>query len=222
MNLTLRDWQSKIKNKSDLIVQASPVDGSDSWQDNFSIGMSYQFVNAYDICNDITKFQIGKHNETVCCAVSDDTDKRRRGHKNINRKIILLNLEKNGIKNINLEPIDYFINLPSYKFVISPEGNGIDCHRHYEAIMAGCIPIMEKNILVENKYKNLPILYTPDYTEITDEYLNNVYVSMLDKQYDFSSLFIKNYDNTTQNYIKYCGNSWINHLCLSKKNWYMM
>ena len=112
--------------------------------------------------------------------------------------------------------------MPSYKFVISPEGNGIDCHRHYEAIMAGCIPIMEKNILVENKYKNLPILYTTDYTEITDEYLNNVYVSMLDKQYDFSSLFIKNYDNTTQNYIKYCGNSWINHLCLSKKNWYMM
>ena len=53
MNLTLRDWQLKLKNKSDLIVQASPVDGSDSWQDIFSIGMSYQFVNAYDIYNNI-------------------------------------------------------------------------------------------------------------------------------------------------------------------------
>jgi hypothetical protein len=221
MNLTLRDWQLKLKNKSDLIVQASPVDGSDSWQDIFSIGMSYQFVNAYDIYNNITKFQIGKHNEIVCCAISNDTDKRRRGNKNINRKVILSNLEKNGIKNSNLEPIDYFLNLPSYKFVISPEGNGIDCHRHYEAIMAGCIPIMEKNVLVENKYKNLPILYTTDYTEITDEYLNNVYLSMLDKQYDFSSLFINNYDNNTQNYIKYCGNAWVNYLCLCKKNWYM-
>ena len=221
MNLTLRDWQLKLKNKSDLIVQASPVDGSDSWQDIFSIGMSYQFVNAYDIYNNITKFQIGNHDEIVCCAISNDTDKRRRGNKNINRRVILSNLEKNGIKNSNLKPIDYFLNLPSYKFVISPEGNGIDCHRHYEAIIAGCIPIIEKNVLVENKYKNLPILYTTDYTEITDEYLNNVYLSMLDKQYDFSSLFINNYDNNTQNYIKYCGNAWVNHLCLSKKNWYM-
>ena len=192
MNLTLRDWQLKLKNKSDLIVQASPVDGSDSWQDIFSIGMSYQFVNAYDIYNNITKFQIGNHDEIVCCAISNDTDKRRRGNKNINRRVILSNLEKNGIKNSNLKPIDYFLNLPSYKFVISPEGNGIDCHRHYEAIIAGCIPIIEKNVLVENKYKNLPILYTTDYTEITDEYLNNVYLSMLDKQYDFSSLFINN------------------------------
>lgn len=219
MKLTLREWQTKIKNKSDLIVQASSVDGSDAWQSFFSIGMSYQFVNAYDICNDISKFQIGEHNNTVCCAISYDTDKRRREDKNINRKVIISNLEVNGIKNINLSPIEYFLSLPSYKFVISPEGNGIDCHRHYEAIMAGCIPIIEKNGLIENKYKNLPILYTTDYTEITDEYLNNVYVSMLDKEYDFSSLFINNYDNNIQSYIKNCGNAWVNYLC--KKNWYI-
>ena len=218
MKLTLRQWQSLIKDKSNLIVQASPVDMSDSWQSYFPIGMSYQFVNAYDINDDISKFQIGKHNNTIFCAIDDNNDKTRRGDKAINRKIILLNLKSNGINNIYLPPIDYFLNLPLYKFVISPEGNGIDCHRHYEALMAGCIPIIEKNILTEHKYKNLPILYTTDYTEITDEYLNNIYISMLDKEYDFSSLFINNYNNDTQNYIRNCGNIWVDFLC--KKKWY--
>lgn len=41
---------------------------------------------------------------------------------------------------------------------------------------------------------------------------------MLDKEYDFSSLFINNYNNDTQNYIRTCGNIWVDFLC--KKKWY--
>ena len=97
----------------------------------------------------------------------------------------------------------------SNKYIISPEGNGIDCHRHYEALLAGCIPIMEKNPLAENKYANLPILWTIDYSEINNEYLESKYIEMLDLEYDFSSLFLNNYDYNIQNYIKDCGNFWI-------------
>ncbi len=81
------------------------------------------------------------------------------------------NLHKNGITHRLIEHTQYFETLPSYKFIVSPEGNGIDCHRHYEALIAGCIPIIEYNTQTEEKYKNCPILYTKDYSEINEEFL---------------------------------------------------
>jgi hypothetical protein len=89
-------------------------------------------------------------------------------------------LQRSGIMNITLDHNDYFSILPSSKFVISPEGNGIDCHRHYEALLAGAIPVMEKNPLTEEKYKDLPVLWTTDYSEITREYLEQKYNEMID------------------------------------------
>ena len=207
MKLTLNEWQKLKKDEKKLIVQASFKDGSDSWQP-FTIGMSWQY-GLLDFENLSNKYQIGDHNKLIFCAIKYDTDQRRRGFSPVNRKIILENLEKNGIKNILLNHNEYFTSLPTYKYVISPEGNGIDCHRHYEALLAGCIPIMEKNPLTEHKYTNLPILWTNDYSEINNEYLENKYLEMLDKEYDFSSLFLNNYDSNIQNYIKDCGNFWI-------------
>jgi hypothetical protein len=99
--------------------------------------------------------------------------------------------------------------LPNYKFVISPEGNGIDCHRHYEALLAGCIPIIERNPLVEEKYKGCPVLYTDDYSEITEDYLLKVYEEMKSQTYDFSRLFLSFYTEEQQALIKQCGTYWI-------------
>ena len=100
----------------------------------------------------------------------------------------------------------------SYKFVVSPEGNGIDCHRHYEALLAGCIPIMERNALIEEKYRGCPILYTDDYSEITPTYLNAKYDEMKTQAYDFSRLFLEFYPPETQTEIKRCGNYWMKQL----------
>ena len=44
------------------------------------------------------------------------------------------NLNKN-FKSISYNSNDYFNNIGKYKFVASPTGNGLDCHRHYEAIL---------------------------------------------------------------------------------------
>jgi len=103
---------------------------------------------------------------------------------------------------------EYFGLLPQYKFVISPEGNGVDCHRHYEALIAGCIPIMEYNPFIERKYKGCPILFTKDFSEITEEYLLAKYEEMVNQTYDFSCLFLSNYPPDIQSEIKDCGNYW--------------
>jgi hypothetical protein len=155
------------KDVSNLIVQASAIDGSDSIQ-HFPIGMGYKYKGQ----------QLkGPHDQPVLCAIVTETDKRRRP-SGINRKEIVQTLEKNGIQNIYTD--NYFDDLPKYKFVVSPEGNGIDCHRHYEALIAGCIPIVEYNDDIQKKYQGCPILYTKDYTEITEAYLSKKYEEMID------------------------------------------
>jgi hypothetical protein len=92
---------------------------------------------------------------------------------------------------------------------VSPEGNGIDCHRHYEALFSGCIPIIERNPLTEQKYSGCPILWTVDYSEITPDYLALKYQEMSQQVYDFSRLFLGYYSPETQADIKRCGNYWM-------------
>lgn len=211
--LTLRTWQQTYKDPKTLIVQASHKDGSDGWTP-FPIGMSWQYSKHYGGNNG---WQIGPHTKTVLCAISSRTDFRRRPLGK-NRRSILLNLAKNGISNTFIPGDLYFDELPFYKFVISPEGNGIDCHRHYEALLAGCIPIMEDNPLIREKYKGCPVLFTTDYSEITPAYLEQKYNEMLDETYDFSKLFLSAYSNDDQECIKVNGNYWVKKFCF--KTWY--
>ena len=215
MLFTLQDWQKLIKPIQDLIVQASAKDGSDSWQ-SWPIGMSWQYVLNLQAGDSL---QIGAHDNLILCAISSSTDEIRRP-TGINRKSIIQTLEKNGVPNYTLESHVYFFLLPSVKFVVSPEGNGIDCHRHYEALLAGCIPIMERNPLTEEKYKNCPVLWTTDYSEITPDYLESKYAEMMTKTYDFSCLFVSSYDNDTQGLIKESGNHWLQKIDRTRCNFY--
>jgi hypothetical protein len=212
--ISLREWQLTQKSFKNLIVQASTVDGLDRMQP-FPIGMQYSY------CYNFRKgdcIQIGQHDKTVMCAINPKTDANRRP-RGINRQFIINKLYKNGIINNLIDHTQYFESLPSYKFIVSPEGNGIDCHRHYEELIAGCIPIIEYNSQIEEKYKNCPILYTKDYSEISEEYLIEKYNEMIYTNFDFSRLFLSNYENDTQQYIKMCGNFWIKKN--TNKLWYI-
>ena len=182
---TLRDWQKYHKNKQNFIINASAIDASDSPQ-SFPIGMCYNYTTYEKL-----ETQLGSHDNLVFCGIREHTDQNRRS--GMNRASFLNTLQSNGITNTFLSPEDYFKTLPSYKFVVSPEGNGIDCHRHYEALMAGCIPIVEYNQHIRSVYGNCPILYTSDYSEITPSYLNQKYTEMIDTKYDFSKLFLSSY-----------------------------
>lgn len=205
MKFTLRQWQQMHKDPNEYIIQASSVDGQDR-PTAMSIGMSYCIGEYKDKLHTI---QHGPHNNLALCAISENTDQRRRGPV---RKTILERLKVNNIENVKLEPDKYFKLLPSYKFVISPEGNGIDCHRHYEALMAGCIPVIEHNPLIAVKYGNAPILWTTDYSEITPEYLETKYKEYMDKTWDFSLLYLSGWSPEEQLLAKYRGNFWMEKL----------
>lgn len=57
--------------------------------------------------------------------------------------------------------------LRRYMFVASPDGNGLDCHRTWEAMYLGCVPIVEDNPMTRYfKSIGLPLVIVKDWNEI--------------------------------------------------------
>lgn len=211
-SMTLSEWQSHKKLCSELLYNCSEFKyQNDEWVD-FPIGMGWKFIHS----KDLEFLPNGNHAQLVLCAINPHTDRRRR--PDFGRDAILKKLSTNGISNTLFSSNDYFNILSNYKFIISPEGNGIDCHRHYEALMAGAIPIVEIHPGICEKYKGCPMLFTKDYSEINESYLYAQYEIMKDKLYDFSKLILSNYEKEIQKEIRLNGNYWSERL--SGQKWY--
>lgn len=213
--MSLREWQIFNKLEDEIIYNSSEYKvQNDNWVD-FTIGVNWSFINHKHLLNEYSN---RVRNNLLLTCINPFTDTNRRQNEQVNRLKIVDTLYKNNFINYKLDPEIYFKILPLFKFVISPEGNGIDCHRHYEALIAGCIPIVEDNHLIRKKYEGCPILYTNDYSEITQEYLQNKYEEMIDKVYDFSILMLSRYNLQIQKEIKENGNFWgLKH---GGKKWY--
>jgi len=80
-------------------------------------------------------------------------------------------------KNSDATFADYCQECASSKFVISPEGTGIDCHRIYEALIMDTIPII-KTCILDDFYKQLPILTIDSWDRISPEWLESIYLMM--------------------------------------------
>lgn len=79
-------------------------------------------------------------------------------------------------KKSNITKEEFMQDLVQSKYVISPEGTGIDCHRIYEAIAVGCIPIVKKSkTVMDDFYAKLPIILVEDWNEITHDFLTRDY-----------------------------------------------
>jgi hypothetical protein len=68
-----------------------------------------------------------------------------------------------------------------HKFVLSPRGAGEDCHRTWEAIITGCIPIV-KSSLLDELYEDLPILVVNDWNEINKDFLERKHLEITEKK----------------------------------------
>jgi hypothetical protein len=58
-----------------------------------------------------------------------------------------------------------------YAFVISPHGNGLDCHRTWEALCLGCIPIVRTSAL-DSLYEDLPVLIVQHWSDVSFDYMS--------------------------------------------------
>ena len=69
-------------------------------------------------------------------------------------------------------PYNIFLyNLSGSKFMICPVGNAIDCHRNWEVIYMRRVPVMTRDPYLEELYKDYPVLFVDDYSQVTKELL---------------------------------------------------
>ena len=73
---------------------------------------------------------------------------------------------------MTISPLITWNKQKDYSFVICPHGGGLDCHRNWEALCLGCIPIV-KTSPIDKLYSDLPVLIIKDWHIITQELLND-------------------------------------------------
>ena len=156
----------------------------------YPIGFSFHslFIRKYfKNINDTINFMIECRNNSpinkrIKYKILSDT------HNSITHKerITLFNIIKdNKIFNLTqkrLEYTDITKEYNKYNFVLSPRGNGLDCHRTWELFMAGVI-IITKTSSLDKMYidNNLPVVILNSWSE-----LNNIDNNKIDEWYNLN------------------------------------
>lgn len=90
---------------------------------------------------------------------------------------------------------DYLDNLYNHKFMVCPEGNGIDCLQLWESIYSNTIPIQKKNINNKN-WRELPACWVDDWSQLLDiNFLHNEYIRIKNSKFDTSKLHFEYWKN---------------------------
>ncbi|CAF1348209.1 unnamed protein product [Didymodactylos carnosus] len=73
----------------------------------------------------------------------------------------------------------YLDDVGNSKFVLSPQGNGLDCHRTWEALLMGAIPIVHTSEL-DFLFRDLPVVIVKSWSEISENYLLSLNFTQFD------------------------------------------
>jgi len=99
------------------------------------------------------------------------------------------------VENRNFE--EFLIDLKSHTFCLSPSGGGLDCHRTWEALHMGCIPIIRPLVNPSLKlaegfnamFKDLPVIIVENWEEVTPEFLEEKLKEFKNMQFNYSKLY---------------------------------
>jgi len=190
--MTFKEFIDHKLDATDLIRGASPTDGKSGYVP-WPIGVHPNIgIKAIEAIPPAT-------NELLCyCNVREwcsyGTEKRKKALNNVYGKdFVTFEGRSDPATRQNhgrvMKANEYLSSMARHKFVISPEGNGEDAHRTYEAIICRAVPIIQRNERIMEKYKGLPVLVTEnDYVDITEELLNRKYEEILNTEYNFDRL----------------------------------
>ena len=82
---------------------------------------------------------------------------------------------------------------------------GLDCHRTWEALFLGCIPIV-KTSPIDSLFEDLPVLIVKDWSDVTPKLLENTMKEFKKKEkngaFDYKKLTLKYWVNKINHYSK--------------------
>jgi len=107
---------------------------------------------------------------------------------NINERLNVHRItQQNGIVLQEPKSIQrYWEELSKACFIISPKGNGVDCHRIWESLYLKSVPVVQKHPTFD-QFNDLPILFIDDWSQVTFEFLKKN-LNIFDKFNDSNSL----------------------------------
>lgn len=108
------------------------------------------------------------------------------------RKQCLKDIPQNLLKMYQqkLKRTQTWINTSKYAFVLSPYGQGMDCHRTWEALILGSIPIIKSKEFIK-MFEDLPVLFVSDWKEVTQELLDNTIKEFQNKIFNYDKLTLE-------------------------------
>jgi hypothetical protein len=124
-----------------------------------------------------------KKNNLIYCNFTINTNYSER--TNCLEKVTDLGIKMSPPKNFK----NYLKELSQSYFVISPNGNGVDCHKTWESLYLKTIPIVTESTNI-NFYKDFPILIIKNWEEIKKIQLNDELYHKIWNSFDPNKLTI--------------------------------
>ena len=81
-------------------------------------------------------------------------------------------------------------NMVQCAFVVSPHGNGLDCHRTWEALSLGCIPIVKTSGL-DPLFEGLPVWIVSSWSDVTESNMRLKVEEFSNKSFQYEKLTLK-------------------------------
>jgi hypothetical protein len=105
------------------------------------------------------------------------------------RNEALTNVPENlTVKNLNFtKRTENWKMMTNYAFILSPFGNGMDCHRTWESLCLGSIPIV-KAVHFKKMFEDLPVLIVNDWKDLTEELLTYTIEDFRTKKFNIKKL----------------------------------
>jgi len=98
-------------------------------------------------------------------------------------------------KGLNGSNFDGYIdNIYNHKFMICPQGNGLDTHRTWECLYLGTIPI-EKYNLNNRFYTDLPICFVDNWEDLTSEFLESEFIRIKSGNWNMNKITFEYWKN---------------------------
>lgn len=70
---------------------------------------------------------------------------------------------------------DFLNELRDHRFMVCPEGHGMDCHRNWESLYLRRVPVMKESPYFRRLMQGLPVLFVKDWSDIDEDMLKGNY-----------------------------------------------
>jgi len=151
--------------------------------------------NRIELINEATTKRDPRSWKLLYVSVNENSHPERKGLRNMFKDEVWAT--------VDFERVDYetFLdNVRGSKFILCPRGNAIDCHRNWETLIMRRVPVMKRDAYLEELFKDYPVLFVDDYSQVTEEFLienNQLFIDA--QEMDLSNLELKTFFENTVN-----------------------